>query len=201
MRTRSIVPPSVLLVASALAAATPALAQIAPGAPPPLPPHAPRIQRETIRWSFAEEDSTYRNRATLGLALSSTGSSRDTLGVFVTRVVPGGPAERAGIIEGDRIGAINGVDLRMSSADVDDSYAAGVPTHRLSRAVAKLSPGNKVSLRVYSNGRYRDVSVATGRMSDVYRDRQRFMFSLGDLNDVMGPALNGMGAELERRAH
>lgn len=119
----------------------------------------------------------------------------------MTRVVPGGPAERAGIIEGDRIGAINGVDLRMSSADVDDSYAAGVPTHRLSRAVAKLSPGNKVSLRVYSNGRYRDVSVATGRMSDVYRDRQRFMFSLGDLNDVMGPALNGMGAELERRAH
>jgi hypothetical protein len=58
-------------------------------------------------------DSTYRNlmyynmdsamakRAALGIELRSTGTKRDTLGVFVEAVTPKGPAELAGIVEGD----------------------------------------------------------------------------------------------------
>ena len=45
-----------------------------------------------------------------------TGSSRDTLGVFVMSVEDGGPAAKAGIEEGTRIASINGVDVRGAHA-------------------------------------------------------------------------------------
>jgi len=51
----------------------------------------------------ARMDSAMMKRAALGLQLSPTGTARDTLGVFVSSVTPKGPAENAGIIEGDRI--------------------------------------------------------------------------------------------------
>src|SRR5258708_1867025 len=83
-----------------------------------------------------------------GLDLRTTGTRRDTLGVFVEAVTPKGPAENAGIIEGDRIAAINGVDLRTTAADAEDSYTGGLAAHRLTREVQKLTPGSKVNLRV-----------------------------------------------------
>ena len=128
--------------------------------------------RRTIeRGGFARLDSAMMKRAVLGLSLSATGTARDTLGVFVSSVTPKGPAENAGIIEGDRIVAINGVDLRVSRADLEDSYASGLAAHRLQREVAKLTPGSRVNLRVYSGGRVRDVQVTAGRASDLMRTR------------------------------
>lgn len=47
------------------------------------------------------------DRAVLGITITSTGTSRDTLGIFVQAVTKDGPAEKAGIFEGDRIAAIN----------------------------------------------------------------------------------------------
>jgi len=115
-------------------------------------------------------DSVMTKRAVLGLELRPTGSRRDTLGVFVENVVPRGPAETAGIIEGDRIAAINGVDLRVSGADVEDPYTNGLAAHRLSREVQKLTPGSKVNLRVWSGGRYREVQLTAGKASDFMHD-------------------------------
>lgn len=115
-------------------------------------------------------------RAAIGLQLSTTGTTRDTLGVFVGSVTPKGPAENAGIIEGDRIVSINGVDLRVSQRDLEDSYASGLPAHRLQREVAKLTPGARVNLRVYSGGRVRDVQVTAGRASDLMRSRGIYSF-------------------------
>jgi Trypsin-like serine proteases, typically periplasmic, contain C-terminal PDZ domain len=112
-------------------------------------------------------DSVMMKRAALGLQLSATGTKRDTLGVFVAAVTPKGPAENAGIVEGDRIVSINGVDLRVSGADAGDEYASGLPSRRLVREVEKLSPGNIVNLRVWSGGRVRDVQVTAGRASDL----------------------------------
>jgi len=129
-------------------------------------------------------DSAMAKRAALGLELRTTGTRRDTLGVFVEAVTPKGPAETAGIIEGDRIASINGVDLRTSAADTDDSYANGLAAHRLSREVQKLSPGSRVNLRVYSGGRLRDVQVTAGKASDVMRLGNRFRF--------MMPGMDGM---------
>ena len=119
-------------------------------------------------------DSAMAKRAALGLELRATGTRRDTLGVFVDAVTPKGPAETAGIIEGDRIAAINGVDLRTPAADVDDSYTNGLAAHRLTREVQKLTPGNRVTLRVYSGGRLRDVQVTAGKASEVMRLGGRF---------------------------
>jgi hypothetical protein len=123
---------------------------------------------------FYRMDSTMAKRAALGLELRATGTKRDTLGVFVEAVTPKGPAEAAGIIEGDRIAAINGVDLRTPAAETEDSYIGGLASHRLSREVQKLIPGNRVTLRVYSGGRFRDVQVTAGRASDVMRLGNRF---------------------------
>ena len=106
-------------------------------------------------------------RAAIGVQLSPTGTARDTLGVFISRVTPKGPAENAGIAEGERIASINGVDLRVNAADAGDSYAADLPSRRLTREVAKLTPGGVANLRVYSGGRVRDVQVTTARASDL----------------------------------
>ncbi|HJQ53695.1 MAG TPA: PDZ domain-containing protein [Gemmatimonadaceae bacterium] len=127
-------------------------------------------------------DSAMSKRAALGIEVRSTGSKRDTLGVFVDAVTPKGPAETAGIIEGDRLVSINGVDLKTSAADTEDSYTSGLAAHRLTREVQKLTPGSKVNLRVWSNGRIRDVQVTAGRASDVMR--------LG--NRMMMPGMGGM---------
>jgi hypothetical protein len=116
-------------------------------------------------------DSAMMKRAALGMQLSATGSARDTLGVFVAAVTPKGPAENAGVVEGDRIVSINGVDLRVAPGDVEDGYASGLPSHRLSREVGKLTPGARVNLRVYSGGRVRDVQVTAARASDLMRSR------------------------------
>ena len=115
----------------------------------------------------ARLDSTLAKRAALGVQVSSTGSMRDTLGVFISRVTPKGPAETAGVVEGERIASINGVDLRLNAADAGDSYAAGLASRRLTRELEKVTPGSRVTLRVWSGGRIRDVQVTAGRASDL----------------------------------
>lgn len=140
----------------------------------------------TLRYPmFYKMDSAMAKRAALGIELRTTGTKRDTLGVFVEAVTPKGPAESAGIVEGDRIAAINGVDLRTSVADTEDSYTNGLASHRLTREVQKLAPGARVTLRVYSGGRFRDVSVTAGKASEVLRLGNRFRFG-------MMPGMDGM---------
>lgn len=143
---------------------------------------------------FFRMDSAMAKRAALGLELRTTGTRRDTLGVFVEGVTPKGPAETAGIIEGDRIAAINGVDLRTASGDVEDSYTNGLAAHRLSREVQKLSPGARVTLRVYSGGRFRDVQVTAGKASDVMRTGGRFYYGWPGPEGMM--EFNGPGRSM-----
>ena len=181
-----------LLLLSAVAAtsvATALNAQVATGKPDSTCTNFPdgRVECRVMRGS-AKSDSAFRDRilyrmdsamakrAALGLELRTTGTRRDTLGVFVEAVTPKGPAETAGIIEGDRIAAINGVDLRTAGGDVEDSYTNGLAAHRLSREVQKLTPGTRVTLRVYSGGRFRDVQVTAGKASDVMRLSGPFNF-------------------------
>jgi hypothetical protein len=134
---------------------------------------------------FYRVDSAMAKRAALGLELRTTGTKRDTLGVFVEAVTPKGPAETAGIIEGDRIASINGVDLRTSSGDTDDEYTNGLAAHRLSREVQKLTPGSRVNLRVYSGGRIRDVQVTAGKASDLMRLGNRFNYMMPGMDGMM----------------
>ena len=157
-----------------------------------------RAGDSTMRTFAFKRDSVLEKRAALGLELRSTGTRRDTLGVFVEAVTPKGPAETAGIVEGDRIAAINGVDLRTAAADADDSYATGLASRRLTREVQKLTPGTRVTLRVRSGGRYRDVQVTTGKASEVMRlGGGRFEFRMPmDGMEFGGPNMMMIGPEM-----
>jgi S1-C subfamily serine protease len=100
-------------------------------------------------------------RATVGVGLASTGSKRDTLGVFVMSVDEEGPAAKAGIEEGARIASINGVDLRVSREDAGDSFVSGTRLNRLEREMNKVKAGDAVELKIYQNGQTRTVKVNT----------------------------------------
>jgi hypothetical protein len=116
----------------------------------------------------------------------------------VEAVTPKGPAETAGIIEGDRIASINGVDLRTQAGDTEDSYANGLAAHRLGREVQKLTPGTRVNLRIYSGGRFRDVQVTAGKASDVMRLSNRFQFmmpGMDGMREFNGPDLMMFGPD------
>jgi membrane-associated protease RseP (regulator of RpoE activity) len=108
-------------------------------------------------------------RPVLGLTLETSRGGRDTLGLFVSAVAAGGPAERAGVVEGDRIAGVNGVDLRVPRDERDDAGAADARRARFTRELARLRPGDRVTLRVYGDGRWRTVTATAARAADVYR--------------------------------
>ena len=130
-------------------------------------------------------------RPVLGMSLSATGSRRDTLGMLVVRVTTNGPAEKAGIIEGDRISAINGVSLRVAAEDAGDSYMSSARMNRYRRELAKVSVGEDVELRVLSSGQSKTLKIKPVRAGDLPRDRGGVMI-IGDgainIGDVF-PAL------------
>ncbi|HET7456766.1 MAG TPA: PDZ domain-containing protein [Gemmatimonadaceae bacterium] len=111
-----------------------------------------------------------RDRAVLGLTVNASGSRRDTLGALVTSLATDGPAEKAGLVEGDRIAAINGVDLRTASEDAGDQWASGVKLNRFYREMHKVKAGQTVELRVFSAGQPRTVRITAGKAGDVYKE-------------------------------
>jgi C-terminal processing protease CtpA/Prc len=88
-----------------------------------------------------------------------SGTSRDTLGVLVSSVVTGSPADEAGIQERERIAEVNGMSLRVSREDVGSENAQDLVYRRLKREIAALRPGDAVSMRVYNGGRVRTVTI------------------------------------------
>ena len=109
------------------------------------------------------------NRAALGFGIGSTGSRRDSLGVLVMSVSDSSPAAKAGIEEGNRIAAINGVNLRVAREDAGDRSLASLKAQRLQREIGALKPGDNVTLKVYSNGQFRDVTLKAVRAGDLPR--------------------------------
>src|SRR5678815_962436 len=127
------------------------------------------------------------DRPALGMSLSATGSRRDTLGMLVVRVTTDGPAEKAGIVEGDRVTAINGVSLRVAAEDAGDGYMSSARMNRYRRELAKTSVGEDVELRVLSNGQSKTIRIKPVRAGDLPRDRGSVMIigdgavSIGDM--------------------
>ena len=106
-------------------------------------------------------------RGAIGVTIGGSNSRRDTLGLFVSSVVTDGPAEKAGIYEGDRIAAVNGVDVRVPKEDAADMAVASSRVDRFVKAVQAVAPGGSVKLRVFSGGKYREISVGTVKMSEL----------------------------------
>lgn len=122
------------------------------------------------------------NRAVIGLGWGGEASPRDTLGLLVVQVTDGGPADKAGIQEGDRIQAINGTDVRVPSADASGRGGAASAERRFRDAMAKVKAGDAVELKVYSDGGVKTVKVTTARAGDVYKgmDRNLIRFRTND---------------------
>jgi serine protease Do len=133
------------------------------------------------------------NRAVIGVT-TSTGSARDTLGVLVTSVTVGGPAERAGIEEGNRIAAVNGVNLRLAPVDVGDWDMSSAMSRRLTRELGKAKPGDEVELRVYSSGQTRSIRVRTVAADSLYRSRRVMAEDLDD-RAALGISLGSTGSK------
>jgi S1-C subfamily serine protease len=119
------------------------------------------------------------DRPVLGLSLSATGSRRDTLGMLVVRVSTDGPAEKAGLVEGDRISAINGVSLRVAPEDAGDGYMSSARMNRYRRELSKVSVGEDVELRVLSGGQSKTIRIKPVRAGDLPRQRGGVMI-IGD---------------------
>jgi S1-C subfamily serine protease len=135
----------------------------------------------TVHLRTTDADSVYTrrrmsrtengDRPTLGLGIGATSSRRDTLGVLVLFVDDSGPAARAGIEEGNRIAAIDDVDLRVGHDDAGEEFIGTSKVRRLQREVTRLRPGDNVDLRVYANGEYRTVRLRVARAADSPRRR------------------------------
>ena len=106
-------------------------------------------------------------RPVLGVSLSATGSVRDSAGLLVVRVAHNGPAERAGIVEGDRIAAVGDVDLALPPEDAGDMYAGSLMMNRYSRLADDLEAGKEVVVRVTNGGRSRTVRIAPVMSSEL----------------------------------
>ncbi|HET7631005.1 MAG TPA: PDZ domain-containing protein [Gemmatimonadaceae bacterium] len=141
-----------------------------------VPPAAAQVEVRTAPRAFAfsvgRDDSP---RAVIGVTLA-TDNAADTLGVRVSEVADSSPAALAGIVEGDRLQAINGVDLRLAKVDVGDDVMANAMAHRLTRELGKLAPGDVVTLRVYHDGSLKTVTVKTVDADDLYRNRPAAVF-------------------------
>jgi len=154
MRFSALLPSAVAAcaAASAMQAQTPRITRIGPGVI--VGPRGGTLESEP--------------RAVIGVGTTSAATSRDTLGVLVSTVRSGSPAEKAGIEEGNRIASINGVSLKLSPADIGDEQMASVLSRRLNRELDKIHPGDEVDLRVYTGGQTKSIKVKTVAPDDLY---------------------------------
>ena len=149
------------------------------------------LARGGYAYSFGSEDM---DRAVIGIT-TSTGSARDTLGILVGSIQQGGPAEKAGLEEGNRIASINGVNLRLAAADVGDWDVSSALQRRFTREMSKLKAGDEVELRVYSGGgQFRNVKLKTVAYEDLYRS-QRLVRQDADDRAALGVSLGSSGSK------
>lgn len=166
-------------------------------------PAAAQTSRSEVRIRRAPEARAFSllrggAGAALGLTTRATGTLRDTLGLLVTGIMKDSPAERAGLEEGNRIAAINGVSLRANAADLEDVELSNALTHRLTRELEKVKPGDEVELRIHRDGRTQSVKVKTADADSVFARRSLVSFSRVQLDDR--PALGfGIGASGSKR--
>ena len=156
-------------------------------------------QTKAVKIKTVDPDSLYYNttrgilrewedRATLGLGYATTGSKRDTLGIFVMNVEDEGPAAKAGLQEGARIQAINGIDLRVSREDAGDELVSQTKMNRFEREMNKVKAGDPVDLRVYQDGQVKSLKVTTVRAGEMNRgSRARVIRGVPGMTIIRSP--------------
>lgn len=151
----------------------------------------PTVSLESLepeRISVATTSRERETRASLGIGLGGSNSRRDTLGILVSSVVDDGPADKAKVEEGDRIASINGVDLRVPSADVGDWAISSSRMRRLMREMEKAKAGDEVELRLVRGGQSRTVRVKAVAAKDLPKSGG---ISIGGDGSFFGEGGNG----------
>jgi PDZ domain len=95
----------------------------------------------------------------LGMSISVSGTDRDTLGLLISNVTRGGPADQAGVDEGNRLAAINGVSTRIDRESVGQRDASDGVFRRVARELGALRNGDDVTLKLFGGGRFRTVTL------------------------------------------
>lgn len=118
-----------------------------------LPTAAPPVmaqEREEERppWSFGVELVESAMRPMLGVMV---GDGDNELGVVVTDVLEDGPAEKAGIIDGDVILSVDGHDL-SEPLEGEDEEDPDLPGQRLRALVGEVPEGEAVTLEIDRDG-------------------------------------------------
>ncbi len=108
-----------------------------------------KVTRGSIGITFSADPDTNKN------LLKAYGSTSE--GVFVQSVAPGGPAEKAGLKEGDIITGINGKNVRDGG--------------ELVNIVSTTPVGNTVNLNVLRNGKRDTFKVTIGNLAQVFPER------------------------------
>lgn len=162
------------------------------------PSASAQIRIETAPGAFAYSIAN-PDRPMIGVSTRTSGP-RDTLGLLVASVTRDGPAEQAGIEEGDRLVSVNAVNLRLSASDAGERDMEGVANRRLIRELEKRKAGDEVELRVYRDGNTRTVRVKTVAAEELNRETFE---RLGTLNQrlrtsgdraALGISLGGNGS-------
>lgn len=103
------------------------------------------------------------SRARIGVTLSMTLGETETRGARIESVLEDGPADRAGIREGDIITAINGHSLfdPLDDPEAEESLEldGSLPTQRLLQLARALEPGEEVEIEYLRDGDSRSTTL------------------------------------------
>ncbi|MEX2465771.1 MAG: PDZ domain-containing protein [Gemmatimonadota bacterium] len=163
----------------------------------------PRMERIVIS-PWAEAD----RRPRIGISLDVTDRADEERGARISNVLEDGPADRAGLEEGDVVTHIDGRSLvepldadRESAFDVDGS----LPAQRLLALARELEPGDRLEIEYLRDGEARSTTVEAEDLADWGRifslpapdwDAQAFGERMRSLSDRM----RGMRAPRAPRA-
>lgn len=117
------------------------------------------IQGKTYDYPYlglsSQEDLSLIARKALGL-------NRMT-GAYVSEIVPGGPADQAGLVAGTQPTSIQGLDAGGDLIIAADGRPVNVFGDLLGYLMENKSPGDKVSLTVVRNNQEKEVSITLGK--------------------------------------